>query len=324
MPLRDIRGQEKAVDILRSSIKEKRIAGAYLFLGPEGVGKAKTALEFVKSLNCQDAGDDACGTCSSCERIDKSAHPDIYIIERDSTGKKISIDKVRALQKRLSLKPFESVYKAAIITGAEHMTEEASNCLLKILEEPPRDTVFILVAAGLKALPATVISRCQVVRFRPLKRDDVNDILMKDFSTEKDEANFLSAIAGGNLDKALALKEKDALAWKNRIIDTFNDASDFALSDDKGGILSRNRQSQMDAMDILSGFFRDVLIYKITDDTGLIMNIDRQELIADLAQRLDADRIQAYMKDIENTKSLLESNCNAKLAIRSLGEKITV
>lgn len=323
MPLRDVRGQEKAIEILNSGIRQSRVVHAYLFLGPKGVGKAKTALEFAKLLNCQKTGDDACGSCSSCIKIEKSTHPDIFFISKDKGTTQISIEKIRQLQSRLYLKPFEARYKVAIIIEADDMSEEASNCCLKILEEPPADCVFILTTSREKSLPETIISRCQVVRFRPLTRGEVNDILTRDFSLEEKEARFLSAISDANIERALAFKEEDAIAWKNNIIDEFKGYG-YPLIQDKQVILNAERETRLEAMDILLGFYRDILVYKFTKDANLIINIDRLDSIAELAEKMDAEQIRTYIKDIEKTKTLLQSNVNPKLAIGTLKEKLAV
>lgn len=323
MPLSDIRGQERAIEILKSGIRGSRVVHAYLFLGPKGVGKTKTALEFAKLLNCQKLKEDACGRCSSCIRIEKFSHPDVFFISKGEDETQISIEKIRQLQNRLSLKPYEARYKVAIIVDAEDMSEEASNCCLKILEEPPADCVFILTTPNQKLLFETVVSRCQVIRFRPLTRDEVNNILTRDFSFEEKEARFLSAISDGNIERALAFKEKDTLSWKNSIIDEFK-GYQGSLIQDKQSILSAKRQTQMEAMDILIGFYRDVLVYKFTKDTSLLINIDRIDTVALAAEKMDAEQIRAYINDIAKTRTLLQAKVNPKLAIRVLQEKLAV
>jgi len=323
MPLKDVRGQERAVDILKSSVTQNRVAHAYLFLGPEGIGKLKTALEFSKFLNCQDNQEDCCGNCPSCIKIEKEIHPDIFVITKEKGKAQLSIKKIRQLQSRLSLKAFEAEYKVAIIADAEEMTEEAANSLLKMLEEPGADTVFMLIASSEKRLADTIVSRCQIIRFRPLAKDEVTEILTKDFSIDKDEAKFLSTASNANVEKALFLKERDAIVWKNDIIDRFL-PSDALLKKDRSSIMTDKREEQLEAMDVLLGFYRDLLIFKITSEPGLVMNIDRIDKITDMTVHLDIGRIEASIEEITKTKRLLESNVNSKLAITALGERIRV
>lgn len=323
MSLKDIKAQEGAVEILKRSVRQGKVAHAYLFLGPSGVGKRKTALELAKLLNCPGKGDDSCGHCPSCLKIDKLIHPDLLVIAKDEDASLISIDKIRNIQSRLSLKPFEAEYKIAIIADAEDMSEEASNCLLKVLEEPAPDTLLILTVSSQRKLAPTIISRCQIVRFRPLTIDEVNNILMKDFAIEEKEARFLSAISGANIPKALMLKQEDALSWKNSVIDEFS-KSRYRFDKDKSLVLSNERKTQMEVMDILLGFYRDLLVYKFIQDSDLIINIDRIELIADLAERMETAKIRKSMEEIEEAASSIASNANIKLAISVLKEKLAV
>ncbi|MFH1867862.1 MAG: DNA polymerase III subunit delta' [Candidatus Omnitrophota bacterium] len=321
MSLSDIKGQERAVEILRRSVQQERIAHAYLFLGPSGTGKKKTALEFAKLLNCESSGSDSCGHCSSCIKIEKSIHPDVSVIFKDANLSFIPIDKIRDIQRRIALKAFEAKYKIAIIADAEDMSEEASNCLLKVLEEPTPDTLLILTISSQRRIPATVISRCQIIRFRPLTIDEVNNILIKDFSIEEKEAKFLSALSGASISKALILKDKDALLWKNLVIDEFNSYRS-RLGSIEDSVLSNERKIHMEAMDILIGFYRDVLVYKFVKDDNMIINIDRIKDIEDLAERAEAEKISEAIKDIEEARSSISSNANLKLAISVLKENL--
>lgn len=323
MPWSEIKGQERAIEILKSGIRDSRVAHAYLFLGPKGTGKTKTALEFAKLLNCQNGQGEACGSCPSCIKIEKFSHPDVFFISKGEDETQISIDRIRQLQGRLSLKPYQARYKVAIIVDAEQMSEEASNCCLKILEEPPADCVFILTTSNQRLLFETVVSRCQVIRFKPLTRDEVNNILVKDFSIEEKEARFLSAISDGNIERALAFKEKDTLTWKNSIINEFR-GGQHSLIQDKQALLSAKKQTLIEAMDILIGFYRDVLVYKFTKEASLIINIDRIDTVAELAEGMKLKQIQTRIDDIAKTRTLLQAKVNPKLAIRVLQEKLAV
>ena len=323
MSFQNILGEDRALEILRAIAKSRKISHAYLFLGPGGVGKFTAALEFVKLLNCDNAGDDCCDNCPSCVKIDKLQHPDVYILAKQESARGISIKAVRALQQRLFLKPFQAQWKIAIIKRADEMSEEAANCLLKILEEPSAQTLFILTSSRLNALPATIVSRCQVLRFKALSRSEVSDILQQKFSVAKDEARFLSAISNGNISRAMSLKGEDAIDHKNSIIDAFctrGTLDGFGSAD----IAGKKKDSIMDAMDILLGFYRDVMLYKYMGISDLMINIDRKQEIAALSDKLDGDSIQACIENIQRTKDALWSNANTKLSLRILEEKLTI
>jgi DNA polymerase-3 subunit delta' len=322
MPLSEIKAQEKAIGILKASVSEARVAHAYLFLGPNGVGKHSAAIEFAKLLNCASREADNCGKCISCSKIEKAIHPDIFIISTEEGQRIIPIDKIRELSARLSLKPFEARYKIAVI-DAQSLNEEASNALLKILEEPGADMLFILIAADANTLLDTIVSRCQVVRFRPLSRLDVMGILKMDFDIDEKEAGFLADLSGLNIKKALSLRGQDALAWKNAIIDEFS--SDMPLlPSGNNSIIDLARDMQQDAMDILLCFYRDVFVYKYTKDSSMIMNIDRREIILEFARKKDVANLKSAIDYIEEAKVSLEANVNSKLALKLLQEKLVV
>ena len=160
--LERIKGQVLAERMLRGVLKTNRIAPAYLFSGPEGTGKVLAALQFAKALNCEKGG---CEECPSCVRIDEGTHPDVKVISVQPDKSSIGIEQVRGMQKEAYLKPFMSRAKVYIIENAERMTEEASNSLLKILEEPPGQAFFILTTSSPRMLIPTITSRCQAVRF---------------------------------------------------------------------------------------------------------------------------------------------------------------
>ncbi len=320
MPLSAIKAQEKAIDILKKSVHESRVANAYLFLGPGGVGKHSAAKEYAKLLNCTSKEDDNCGKCAACLKIEKGIHPDIFVILPEDGRNIISIDKIRALSARLSLKQFEARYKVVLI-DAQDLNEEASNALLKILEEPGADTVFILIAVSASVLLDTIVSRCQIVRFRPLSRHDVVEVLRTDFDLNEKEAGFLADLSGLNIKRALSLRGEGTLVWKNNIIDEFASSMPLLNSGDKS-IVNLTRDMQRDAMDILLSFYRDVLVYKYTKDTGLLMNIDRQEAVLEFARIKETASLNAAIGYIEAAKAFLEANVNAKLTIRLLQERL--
>jgi len=321
MSLRKIIGQDRAIDILKGSISQDRIAGGYLFLGPDSAGKRSTAFEFAKLLNCINKKNDSCGECTSCIKIDNQAHPDIFFIKTKEDESSISIKSIRQLQRRLSLKPFEARYKIAIIEDAQEMTDEAANSLLKMLEEPDSQTIFILTASSTKAILDTIVSRCQIIRFSQLSKEDVVKILIEDNSLEKEEASLLAVISGANIRKALELKEEEATSWKNELIDTFAPGK-ASFSMPSNDLTSASRQRLLDGLDIVLSFYRDILVYKYTKKEDLIMNIDRIDAVSETANNVSTEQIQQNIESIEKTRNLLDANVNTKLAIKQLQEKL--
>ncbi|GAG06941.1 unnamed protein product, partial [marine sediment metagenome] len=157
MSFKDIVGQERAIKILRKSLKENKISSSYIFVGSEGTGKKLTAIEFTKAVNCLNLNKnlEACDNCHSCNEINKQYCPDLKIVE--TTRGLIKIEQIREIRKEIELKPFKSKKKVYIIDKAEKMTLEASNCLLKTIEEPPYYAIIILICSKIDPILPTIV-----------------------------------------------------------------------------------------------------------------------------------------------------------------------
>ena len=200
MGFEELKGQTRAIEILKAGFRAGRVAHAYLFYGPAGVGKKKAALIFSRLLNCEKPRDgEPCEVCPNCRKIKSGNHPDVMPIQPDGTAVKIA--QIRALQERAYYKCYEAAYKIFIIDGADAMTSEAANSLLKTLEEPPAQTVFILLAEDKGRLPATILSRSQTIAFNLLDDDVITAILAEHGIIEGPPPG----IARGSAGKALEL-----------------------------------------------------------------------------------------------------------------------
>ena len=201
-------GHRQILEQLYHAIASNRVAGAYLFVGVANVGKETVALHFAKTINCLTQGEGACGTCLACRKADDGNHPDLQIIRPSGTF--IKIDQIRELQKRIIYRPLEGVRKVYILTEAEQMNLEAANCLLKTLEEPPADSVLILLTTNLDALLPTIRSRCQIIPFHPLVVSELAGHLTERFDIDESQAFSISTAAGGAVGKALTMVQDGA------------------------------------------------------------------------------------------------------------------
>jgi DNA polymerase-3 subunit delta' len=186
---------------LAQAIAQNRVAHSYLFLGPEGVGKFQFALKFAQALVCAREKFPPCQECRECRQIQSRTHPDLHILEVLEGEKQIKIDEVREFQKQLSFKPFQARRKVGIIKEAESLTIQAMNSLLKLLEEPLPDTVLILTCGNRSRLLATVVSRCQILRFPPVKKELLVEILLKEQRIPLEKARVVANYAEGSLEK---------------------------------------------------------------------------------------------------------------------------
>jgi DNA polymerase III delta' subunit len=187
MSLKHVLGQQQAVNILLNEIQNNRVKHSYIFYGVNGVGKKCTAIQFSKSLICQNKNDGySCDVCDDCIKISENIHPDVILVDFDFQQKllqkpqksvSISIDTIRYVKQFCGLTRYSGGYKVVIIDHAETLQRDAANSLLKLLEEPPENCVIILITTSLGLLPKTVISRCELIRFCPLNKDILSQIL---------------------------------------------------------------------------------------------------------------------------------------------------
>lgn len=186
MGFSEIKGHERPLRILQGTIRRNRIPSALLFTGDSGIGKRSSALIYLQALNCLERQDgDACGACTSCRKIASGNHPDLLSIQPD--GGEIKIETIRSVEEFLAMKPYEGRKKAVLIDEAHAMNINASNAFLKTLEEPPADSVILLITANPDTLPDTIRSRCFQVRFSPLPAAAYNAVLNAAQSTEIDD-----------------------------------------------------------------------------------------------------------------------------------------
>jgi DNA polymerase-3 subunit delta' len=316
---KDIQGQDRAVTFLRGSIESGRISHAYIFYGPDGIGKKLTAMNFAKALSCSAANEAggvnfarSCDACISCRKIDSSNHPDVSVLRPEKEGGSIAIDAVRALIKDANLKPYEAKKKVYIIDEADGMKEEASNAFLKTLEEPPSDSVFILIAESLRRLPATIVSRSQVVKFFPLRVDEVKDILIKLYGVDESKAHVLSHLSAGRLGDAVKYADEVFFAKREKVIAALADRTFFESDFDK---LSKTDLKVYLA--ILLTWYRDILVAKSGGPE--VVNIDRKDAIIAEAAKTGFDRLEQMIGQIISTYSYVEQNANPRLAMAALG-----
>ncbi|MBC7104806.1 MAG: DNA polymerase III subunit delta', partial [Firmicutes bacterium] len=194
--MKDLLGHERNIAFLRRAVASGRVAHAYLFYGPGGVGKAKVARMLAGALLCPRAEQgEPCGQCDDCRWFAGGRHPDWYQV--DPAGATIRIEQVRGLQRALWRRPLRGRYRVCLVTNAEAMSTEAANCLLKTLEEPPAATVFVLTSDRWHDLPPTVVSRCQRLRFDPLPPEKVASWLAREHGVEEQRAWLAAYLACG-------------------------------------------------------------------------------------------------------------------------------
>ena len=202
----DIIGQRRVSDFLRTAIESGRVAHAYLFVGAPGSGKATAARAFACALFCDDNG---CGACAMCQRVKRSAHPDVHLIHPEGSASYL-VEQVRDIIRDVSLSPIEGPRKVYLISDADLFNDASANAFLKTLEEPPGDVVFVLMTHAYDAVLPTIASRCQVVRFRRIPPSQAAEMLRSATGASEVEASAALAAAGGVVARARDLLESPA------------------------------------------------------------------------------------------------------------------
>jgi DNA polymerase-3 subunit delta' len=218
----DVLGQELPKRLFAAHLAAGRVSRAYLLAGPQGVGKRRLALEMAKALNCLAEGARPCDACRLCRQIAKGGHPDVHVVEPSGAAGLIRIDDVRHILGRVALRPYAARVQVVILDGADRLTEEAANSLLKSLEEPSATTHFLLLTAQLAGCLPTIISRCQPVRCAPLPAQVLAGALREQAGCAPEAAAAIARLSGGSLSEAMGRAER----WEGyrRVMERLADA----------------------------------------------------------------------------------------------------
>lgn len=316
-----ITGHEQQKNILRRALKNQRIAHAYLFEGPDGIGKKLTALAFVRALLCQNGT--GCGDCPACRKVDHNNHPDIHLL--DAEGTSLKIDQIRSLQQKLSLRPLEGSYKICLIDGAEHFSPGAANALLKTLEEPQPNTLIILLTSHPERLLLTILSRCQRLPFSRLPKQQLAAILAQKLELSHTEASVLAALSEGSFKKALGQNRQLYLEKRHKLIQALSALSSgstipiFSFADE----LAMEKESLMEILDIFQAFYHDLLLLKYGQPEKELVNLDLLKILHNQSETTTTSGILLKLKALESTRFHLQRNVNRQLALEIMLMRIT-
>ncbi|MBN1353145.1 MAG: DNA polymerase III subunit delta' [Candidatus Omnitrophica bacterium] len=323
MSFEGIKGQDRAVKTLTESLCLGRIFSNYLFVGPEGSGKFLTAKAFAKAVNCLSGTEKPCPGCISCRKIDANVHPDVFFVEPKGVSSVIGIDSIRGVIAEASLKPYEGKKKVFIINDAHYMNNEASNAFLKTLEEPPGNTIFILISRSEKAVLPTIASRCHLIKFFAAPCKLVKQVLKEGFGIDEKEAELLANFSSGRIGKAVNMKKRNLIEKKNRLIDSLVFLKNASRTDLSGELGSYDtREGLKENIEFLLSYFRDIFIYKNVRDEGTLLNTDRTGEVKESCKRFTQEELECITKEILTLVSYVDYNVNAKIIIDVLTNRL--
>ena len=325
-----ITGHEVQIEFLRNSVLRDRVAHAYLFSGPDGIGKKLVATEFAKLINCssRETENENCD-CSSCVKTEKGLNPDVRMFEYPGE-KTIKVDNVRKdIEHLVYLAPYENPCKVFIIDGAQRMNINAQNAFLKTLEEPPANSVIILITTLADLLMPTIRSRCQTVAFNPLETERVKELLQKK-RPEIENPELVSKISSGSIAKALDTNE-NYLRKRTEYIENLmkiDGKRPLTLFDFVERIKNDVKEGGPEELklifDILSTWLRDSVVFKISEERKEIVNTDLLEQLSEYSEKKDLSELMGKFAVLEQTISrILNNNANLDVSFENLLLKLS-
>jgi DNA polymerase-3 subunit delta' len=319
MPFKGIAGHSGPIATIRRILGSGRVAHAYLFSGPEGIGKKKVATAFIEALFCGKA--EGCGECISCRKILSGNHPDIHTLEPD--GQFIKVDQVRGLQKDLSYRPYEALRKACIIDGADRFNLSSGNSLLKTLEEPPGNALIILLATNIDTVLPTIRSRCQQLSFSGVPVEEIAGFLENN-GVDADIARVAASLAEGSIARALSLCSEEIMAERSEVITTACNLSLKNMIDlfSFGEQFDKDREKTLQIIGILTSFWRDML--HLASGSSDLVNSDLSTLLERETSRRSREALLRGLDQLGKTRQALLRNANVRLSMDVLSMQLAI
>lgn len=323
-------GQDDAIKLFSFAKSENRLAHAYLFVGPNGVGKTTLAEDFTRFLFCENENR-PCGNCVQCKRVISKIHTDLHWIESgkelgegESKTKSIGIERIREIRTAINIKPFEARQRIIIISRSEDMTLAASNALLKVLEEPPKNVFFLLLTSNLSMMIPTIISRCQRINIRQVSDEFIQQLIVDRYHFAAASALEIARLASGKIGLAIFIAENPGYLGKR--LEVFETIEELL----KSGLEKRFQYSERLARDFLRDpdkvrnelnmweiWWRDLMLVKL-ESSELVFNSSKIEDFLEFQSRIEIGDVINLLKTIEMSMELLRRNVNPRLVLDQL------
>jgi DNA polymerase-3 subunit delta' len=328
----DIPGNARIKAILRLALRRGRAPHALLFVGPPGVGKRRTAIALAQALNCFDREDDACGVCDSCRAIAEGRHPDVIeiVLEKkrssDELRTELSIDQFRDVKQLAYLRPLTG-RRRVFLWNADLMSADAGHSILKVLEEPPATTMFLLISESPDLVLPTVRSRCQMLTFGPISAEEIERAL-RNRGVEEERARTIALLVRGNLDRALDLDWAEA---ENKRTEAWEAFCGLILGGRISAFLKRFAlrgrkevgEDLAEILELFSAFGRDIVLLQEGSPAGPLFNPDYEKGLRDLAARLGPDGALRLVAAADQALAGLDRYLNPGLVASALAARMT-
>ncbi len=320
-------GQKKVIRKLTESIENDTVGHAYIFHGPGGIGKRTLARAFAGLLLCnmpENEGRNACNKCISCNLSNSGTNPDLTVIEDDGT--KIGVDEIRKIQYDVNKRPMYSQRKVYLIFKAEKMTEQAQNCLLKTLEEPPSYCVIILTATNPSKLLSTVTSRAHPLMLERYSTDEIYGFLVEKENIDNEKADFLTRYSDGILGKAVELAFDEKLySIREQVFDIliYLNKKPLQYIFETVDFFKNNKEHFDFIFDMISLFFRDILSIIHYGNEKRLINIDKKDIILNNMSFFTTLKAVNAIDIVEKTRTGIKKYANFQLSIEIMLMKLS-
>lgn len=325
MPFHDLIGHERPTAVLKAALAHDRVAHAYLFYGEAGIGKRQVAIRFAQAINCDTEpapdGPDACGACRSCRQIERLTHPDCLLIvpDPDQANPQIKIERIRELDQQLIYRPLIGRRKVCLIDEADRMTIGATNALLKTLEEPPDHSLLVLISSRPYALPATIRSRCQHLRFSAPARAQVESALTATRQLQPEDARFLALVTRNRIGEALRT-DLGALRAQQ---DEFGSLLSLEGLRSVVGLLTAaetlyKADRAPEALEWTGRWLRDLLLVRLGADPDSLVNRDRLVQLKETAAHIQPEPLLDLLDILATLERSAARNLNLQLALENI------
>ncbi|WP_312372625.1 DNA polymerase III subunit delta' [Lachnoclostridium sp.] len=317
---KDVIGHEEIVNHLQNAMKTNKVSHAYIFQGEDGIGKNFVANIFAAALLCNEHGINPCTKCKSCLQAVSANQPDIRKITHEKAS--IGVDDIRLqLNNDIAIKPYVGPYKIYIIDEAEKMTEQAQNALLKTIEEPPGYAIILLLTNNSNSFLPTILSRCVLLNFKAVDKNRIKQYLVDEEHIVDYQAQISASFSGGNLGKAIKYATSERFVkMKEDIIHLMNNMEGMDLGDIAEAVkyFSENKGDILDCLDLMLLWYRDILMFKATQDGNLLVYKEEVSTIKKQAKLSSFEGLEHIIQAFSTVKDRLNANVNFEVAMELL------
>ncbi len=318
---KDVVGHRDIIDYIRNAVQQNKVSHAYILNGQRGSGKKMLARLFAMALQCESRKPEPCGECRSCVQTNSGNQPDIITVRHEKPAS-ISVDDVRTqINGDIMIKPYSSPYKIYIVPEADLMTVQAQNAILKTIEEPPEYAVIFLLTENADSLLPTIRSRCVMLKLRNIKDRLVKKYLIEQMQVPDYQADLCAAFAQGNIGRAIMLARSEHFnEIKEEAVQLMKRIDEMELHEIVAAVkeIGKYKLEVTDYLDIMTIWYRDVLLYKATKDVGGLVFGDQLKYIRQKASKSSYEGLETIIEGIEKAKTRIKANVNFELLMELL------